>query len=64
MEISLINSENVKSEIEIEQIERDLKEGFANALVIEIKEGENKLIIGYLSYTIASSLNGGKVIKK
>ena len=57
--ISLINSENVKPEIEVDQIEKDLQEGFVHALVIEIKE--EKKIIGYLSYTISSSLNGGKV---
>uniref|UniRef100_A0A915MA50 Histone acetyltransferase n=1 Tax=Meloidogyne javanica TaxID=6303 RepID=A0A915MA50_MELJA len=58
--ISLINSENVKPEIEVDQIEKDLQEGFVHALVIEIKE--EKKIIGYLSYTISSSLNGGKVV--
>ncbi|CAK5047290.1 unnamed protein product [Meloidogyne enterolobii] len=58
--ISLINSENVKPEIEVGQIEKDLQEGFVHALVIEIKE--EKKIIGYLSYTISSSLNGGKVV--
>uniref|UniRef100_A0A915LKV9 Uncharacterized protein n=1 Tax=Meloidogyne javanica TaxID=6303 RepID=A0A915LKV9_MELJA len=58
--ISLINSENVKPEIEVEQIEKDLQEGFVHALVIEIKE--EKKTIGYLSYTISSSLNGGKVV--
>nr|CAD2178500.1 unnamed protein product [Meloidogyne enterolobii] len=60
--ISLINSENVKPEIEVDQIEKDLQEGFVHALVIEIKE--EKKIIGYLSYTISSSLNGGKLSAK